>query len=71
MMLAAKDNGLDTAVAVMLVAYPDLIRSHLEIPDDLSIVIGIALGSSDSDNPGNRFRSPRRPLSDVVHLKGF
>jgi len=33
-MLAAKDNGLDTAVAVMLAAYPDLIRSHLEIPDD-------------------------------------
>ena len=70
-MLAAKDNGLDTAVAVMLVAYPDLIRAHLEIPDDLSIIIGIALGSNDLDNPGNRFRSPRRSLSDVVHLKGF
>jgi nitroreductase len=70
-MLAAKDNGLDTAVAVMLVTYPNLIRSHLEIPDDLSIVIGIALGSSDSNNPGNRFRSPRRPLSEVAHLKGF
>jgi len=70
-MLAAKDNGLDTAVAVMLVAYPDLIRAHLEIPDDLSIIIGIALGSNDPNNPGNRFRSPRRSLSDVVHLKGF
>ena len=70
-MLAAKDNGLDTAVAVMLVAYPDLIRAHLEIPDDLSIIIGIALGSSDPNDPGNRFRSPRRSLSDVVHLKGF
>ncbi|MCX5991977.1 MAG: nitroreductase [Chloroflexi bacterium] len=70
-MLAARDNGLDTAVAVMLVAYPDLIRAHLEIPDDLSIIIGIALGSNDPNNPGNRFRSPRRSLSEVVHLKGF
>ena len=70
-MLAAKDNGLDTAVAVMLVAYPDLIRAHLEIPDDLSIIIGMALGSNDPNNPGNTFRSPRRSLSDVVHLKGF
>ena len=70
-MLAAKDNGLDTAVAVMLVAYPDLIRAHLEIPGYLSIIIGIALGSNDQNNPGNRFRSPRRSLSDVVHLKGF
>ncbi len=70
-MLAAKDNGLDTAVAVMLVAYPDLIRTHLEIPNDLSIIIGIALGSNDPSNPGNNFRSPRRPLQEVVHLKGF
>ena len=70
-MLAAKDNGLDTAVAVMLVTYPDLIRTHLEIPGDLSIIIGIALGTNDSNNPGNRFRSPRRPLSEVVHFKGF
>ena len=70
-MLAAKDNGLDTAVAVMLVAYPDLIRAHLEIPGYLSIIIGIALGSNDQNNPGNSFRSPRRSLSDVVHLKGF
>lgn len=70
-MLAAKDNGLDTAVAVMLVAYPDLIRAHLEIPGYLSIIIGIALGSHDPNYPGNRFRSPRRSLSDVVHLKGF
>jgi len=70
-MLAAKDIGLDTAVAVMLVAYPDLIRAHLEIPDDLSIIVGIALGFSDLNNPGNSFRSPRRLLSDVVHLKGF
>jgi nitroreductase len=70
-MLAAKDNDLDTAVAVMLVAYPDLIRAHLEIPDDMSIIIGIALGYNDLNNPGNKFRSPRRSLSDVVHLKGF
>ncbi len=70
-MLAAKDHGLDTAVAVMLAAYPDLIRAHLEIPDDLSIIIGIALGYNDPNDPGNKFRSPRRSLSDVVHLKGF
>ena len=70
-MLAARDNSLDTAVAVMLVAFPDLIRAHMEIPDDLSIIIGIALGYNDPNSPENRFRSPRRSLSDVVRLKGF
>jgi len=70
-MLAAKEHGLDTAPAVMLVSYPDLIRAELGVPDTLSIIIGIALGFGDRKNPTNKFRSPRRPLSEVVYLKGF
>jgi len=70
-MLSAKGNGLDTAPAVMLVGYPDLIRAELGIPDSLSIVIGIALGYSDIENPTNKFRSPRRPISESIHFKGF
>lgn len=70
-MLAAKEEGLDTAPAVMLVIYPDLIRAELGIPDTLSIVFGMALGYSDPKNPGNKYHSPRRPLSEVMHIKGF
>jgi nitroreductase len=70
-MLAAKGDGLDTAPALMLVSYPDLIRSELGIPDSHLIIIGIALGFGDKKNPANEFRSPRRPLSEVIHIKGF
>jgi nitroreductase len=70
-MLAAKGNGLDTAPAVMLVSYPDLIRAELGIPDSLSIIIGIALGFGNHKNTTNKFCSPRRPLSEVMHIKGF
>ena len=70
-MLAAQEYGVDSAVAIMLAAYPDLIRTELGIPDDLAIVIGVALGYRDAQNPVNKFRSPRRPLEDVVHLKGL
>jgi nitroreductase len=70
-MLVAKHYGLDTIPAVMLASYPEVIRAELEIPDTLSIVIGIALGHSDLENAANKFRSSRRPINEIVHLKGF
>lgn len=70
-MLAAQEQGVDSAPAVMLVAYPDILRTALDIPDDLSIVLGVALGYGDPDHPQNRCRSPRRPLQEVVRLRGY
>ncbi len=70
-MLAAQDRGVASAIAFNLVVYPDLIRSSLAIPDELDIIIGIALGY---DNPGhkqNKFRSPRRPVDEVVRMQGI
>ena len=70
-MLAAKQYGLGSIPAYILASYPDLIRAELEIPDDLSIIIGVALGYSDEQHPQNKFRSPRRPIEEVVRFKGF
>ena len=70
-MLSAQEQGLGSAVAVTLAAHPDLIRRELGIPDDLAIVIGIALGHSDPDSPQNRFRSARRSVEEVVRWIGF
>ena len=70
-MLAARGYGLDTAPAVNLVVYPKIIRKEMGIPDELSIVFGIAIGYKDSKSIQNNFRSPRRPLEEVLRLKGF
>jgi nitroreductase len=70
-MLAAQEFGIDSAPAVNLVAYPKIIREEIGIPDELSIVIGIALGYKDNESSQNTFRSNRRPLDDVVRLKGI
>ncbi|MCX5858791.1 MAG: nitroreductase, partial [Proteobacteria bacterium] len=70
-MLEAREYGLDSAPAVMLVAYPEIIRAELEIPENLSIVFGIALGHADGQSPQNKYRTPRRPLQEVVSFKGF
>lgn len=67
-MLAAQEYNLGSAVAAMLVIYPDLIRETLSIPKDLSIVIGIALGYCDIQSPQNMFKSSRRSIQDVVHF---
>jgi nitroreductase len=71
LMLAARHYGLDSAPAVTLAAHPDLIRKELNIPDDLQIIIGIALGYADRSHPQNQFRSPRRTVQEVVNFKGI
>ncbi|MHB1391056.1 MAG: nitroreductase [Thermoleophilia bacterium] len=69
-MLAAQERGVASAIAYNLVIYPDLIRPALEIPDDLAVIIGIALGYADTGSVQNSFRSPRRPLDEVVRFRG-
>lgn len=70
-MLAAEEQGLGSAVAITLAAHPDVIRKELDIPDNLSIVIGIALGYPDPDSPQNKFRSTKRSVAEAVRFKGF
>ena len=69
-MLAATEAGLGSIPAYNLVVYPDILRRELDIPEELLIVIGIALGYADESSPHNRFRSPRRGLDDVVRFRG-
>ena len=71
LMLAARHFGVDSAPAVTLVAHPDLIREELKIPDDLQIIIGIALGYADTGHPQNQFRTPRRSVQEAVTFKGI
>lgn len=67
-MLAAIDRGVDSAPAVNLVIYPALIRAALGIPDELMILMGVALGYRDAEDPGINYRSSRRPLGESVTL---
>ena len=69
-MLAALEQGVDSAVAINLVVYPDVIRAELSIPEELQIVIGIALGYVDENGPEDAFRSERRELDDAVKFVG-
>lgn len=47
----------------------DLIRAELEIPDNLLVLSGIALGCGNPGHPANRPRSLRRSIQEVVRFK--
>jgi len=70
-MLLATAHGLGTIAQIQAVAYPDVLRRVLGIPDSKVIVLGIAVGYPDRDDPVNQLRSEREPLESVSAWYGF
>ena len=70
-LLAAQNFGLGSIVAMGFVTHPDILRKELAIPDNLQIVIGVALGYPNTKSIINTYRSSRRPIQEVVTFKGL
>ena len=70
-MLLATKHELGTIAQIQAVVYPDVLRKVLGIPDSKLIVLGIAVGYPDQDDPVNRLRSEREPLGNVSTWYGF
>jgi nitroreductase len=68
LMLAALAYDLHTIPAITLVLFPDVLRKELQIPENLKITIGIAIGYADQENKINDFISGRSPLEETVRL---
>jgi len=71
MLLTAHDMGLGTCWLGMPLAYPEIIRETLEIPDSQKIAAVVALGYPDPNSGINRFRSSRDDLDAFVTWIGF
>ena len=70
-MLLATRHGLGTIAQIQAVMYPDVLRKVLGILDSKLIVLGIAIGYPDWDDPVNQLRSEREPLDNVSTWCGF
>jgi len=70
-MLLATDFGLGTIVQAQAVHYPNVLRQMLGIPDSKLVLVGIAIGYPDWDNPINEFRSAREAADSMVKWYGF
>ena len=67
--LAAQGYGVDSFIAGGFITHQDVLRRELEIPENLNIITGIGLGYPDTDAIINTYRSPRRPMQEVVRYK--
>jgi nitroreductase len=70
-MLLATEYGLGTIAQIQAVGHPGVLRRVLEIPDSKLIVLGIAIGYPDWDDPVNQLHSEREPLDNISAWYGF
>ena len=60
--LALTERGLGSCVQVSIAAYPDILREHLGIPDELTVLCGMSIGYPDPAFPANSLTVPRNPV---------
>ena len=65
-MLSALENGLGAIPAITTALYPELLHREMNIPENLDVVIGIAVGYVDEANAINNFHSARDPVEKTV-----
>jgi nitroreductase len=71
LVLALTERGLGTCVQVSIAHFPDVLHEHLDIPADLRVLCGLAIGYPDPQFPANQLRIPRNPVEEnVVFIDG-
>ena len=65
-MIALREEGLDSVAQASLAAFPDIIREELKLDSKWNIAVGISFGYANPENPHNTFVSPRCDISEVV-----
>ncbi len=68
--LAAVATGVATIAQASVAAYPAMIRSHFDLPDNRLILCAISFGYADTDHPANNFRTTRAGLEDIYDPRG-
>lgn len=64
--LAATAKGIATCAQAALANYPDVIRKHLDLPEDQLILCGMGIGYEDEHHPLNQYRTEREPVNNFV-----
>ena len=68
LMLAATEYELGTIPAITLTLFPDVLHRELQIPENLNVTIGIAIGYTDTQNAINNFVSTRTAINQNVRI---
>jgi nitroreductase len=65
-MIAVREEGLESVAQASLAAYPDIIRDELKIDSKWNIAVGISLGYVNPEDPQNSFVSQRCDISEII-----
>ena len=66
LLLAATAEGVSSCAQASLAAYPNAVRSELEMPDDVAILFGVGLGYEDTSADANKCRTTREPIDSHI-----
>ncbi|MGQ3298360.1 nitroreductase [Reyranella sp.] len=66
LMLLAREKGLHTCPQAAFSRYQHVVRRELKIPDDQTVICGLALGYADPDVVPNSLITDRAPIADFT-----
>ena len=66
LMLLAREKGLHTCPQAAFSRYQHVVRRELAIPDDQTVICGLALGYADPDVVPNSLITERAPIADFT-----
>lgn len=66
LLLALTERGLATCTQVSIAAFPGILRAELDIPEELTVLCGLAIGYADAGFAANHLHTPRSPVADHV-----
>jgi nitroreductase len=70
-MVLARGHGLDSCPQEAWITWQRTMRDFLELPDELMLFCGMALGYADAAAPINSWRSTREPVDAFATFAGF
>ena len=70
-MLLAREHGLDTCPQEAWAVWHRSVCEFLQVPPQLMLFAGMALGFRDPAAPINRLHTERAPLEEIASLRGF
>lgn len=70
-MLLAREHGLHTCAQEAWARFPRTVCQFLDVPPELMLFCGMALGRMDESHPINSLRTERAPVEEFAQFRGF
>lgn len=70
-MVSARGHGLHTCPQAAFSDYHEIIRDHLSIPGNETVICGLSIGYEDKDAVANDLRTDRAPVSEFASFIGY